>query len=109
MEITTSEIDLSGRWWRYNAEDGTLEEAFRSKKKRRPGAVAAFVKEQAAYRGSTCSQYLPSSEPVSLRGRPCATRLQMLPTVKPIFDTRAGSTADRVSPLWYSYNARRYR
>jgi hypothetical protein len=26
--------DRSGKWWRYNADDGSLEEALRSKKKR---------------------------------------------------------------------------
>jgi hypothetical protein len=26
--------DKSGRWWRFNADDGTVEEAFRRKKKR---------------------------------------------------------------------------
>jgi hypothetical protein len=26
--------DKSGRWWRYNADDGTLEEAFRSRKRK---------------------------------------------------------------------------
>jgi len=26
--------DRNGKWWRYNAEDESLEEAFRSKKKR---------------------------------------------------------------------------
>jgi hypothetical protein len=26
--------DRSGKWWRYNAEDGSLQEVFRSKEKR---------------------------------------------------------------------------